>query len=90
MGVEAMVDALDTKFSSLYKEQVFSTFMVRGQSAGLYKNAGTFSYVRIFGAGHEVPAYKVCIGIRGFCHSLIRDISLVGYAQYRRSCGADV
>jgi len=60
MGVEAMVDALDTKFSSLYKEQAFSTFMVRGQSAGLYKNAGTFSYVRIFGAGHEVPAYKVC------------------------------
>jgi len=66
MGVEAMVDALDTKFSSLYKEQAFSTFMVRGQSAGLYKNAGTFSYVRIFGAGHEVPAYKVCIGICGF------------------------
>jgi len=66
MGVEAMVDALDTKFSSLYKEQAFSTFMVRGQSAGLYKNAGTLSYVRIFGAGHEVPAYKVCIGIFGF------------------------
>ncbi|KAF5360521.1 hypothetical protein D9756_004504 [Leucocoprinus leucothites] len=57
-GVEAMVDALDTKFSSLYKSQNFSTFNVRGQSAGMYKNAGTFSYVRFFGAGHEVPAYK--------------------------------
>ena len=63
MGVEAMVDALETKFSSLYKEQAFSTFKVCGQSAGLYKNAGTLSYVRIFGAGHEVPAYKVCVGI---------------------------
>lgn len=58
MGVEAMVDALETQFSSLYKSQNFSTFMVRGQSAGVYKNAGTFSYVRFFGAGHEVPAYK--------------------------------
>ena len=45
MGVEAMVDALDTKFSSLYKEQAFSTFMVRGQSAGLYKNAGMFAFL---------------------------------------------
>ncbi|KXN85070.1 Carboxypeptidase S1 [Leucoagaricus sp. SymC.cos] len=57
-GVEAMVDALNTKFSSIYKTQNFSTFEVRGQSAGMYKNAGTFSYIRFFGAGHEVPAYK--------------------------------
>jgi hypothetical protein len=54
-----MVDALDTQFSSLYKTQDFSDFTVGGQSAGLYKNAGTFSYIRFFGAGHEVPAYKV-------------------------------
>ncbi|KAJ3575512.1 hypothetical protein NP233_g1062 [Leucocoprinus birnbaumii] len=58
VGVEAMVDALNTKFSSQYKSQQFSAFNVRGQSAGMYKNAGTFSYVRFFGAGHEVPAYK--------------------------------
>ncbi|KAI0639117.1 alpha/beta-hydrolase [Trametes polyzona] len=57
-GVEAMVDALDTKFSSEYAKQKFANFTVNGEPAGLYKNAGTFSYVRIFGAGHEVPAYK--------------------------------
>ena len=91
MGVEAMVDALDTKFSSLYKEQTFSTFRVRGQSAGLYKNAGTLSYVRVFGAGHEVPAYKVCYRhSRFFCHELIGDVSLVGYACCWRGCGTDV
>jgi hypothetical protein len=31
---------------------------VNGTNAGIFKNAGTFSYARIFGAGHEVPAYK--------------------------------
>jgi hypothetical protein len=31
---------------------------VDGNPAGLFKNAGNFSYVRIFGAGHEVPAYN--------------------------------
>jgi carboxypeptidase C (cathepsin A) len=58
-GVEAMVDTLDTKFTSEYQNEEFTSFDVRGQSAGVYKNAGTFSYVRFFGAGHEVPAYKV-------------------------------
>ncbi|KAI0662827.1 serine carboxypeptidase [Cubamyces menziesii] len=57
-GVEAMVDALQTQFSAEYAKQAFSNFTVQGQNAGLFKNAGTFSYVRIFGAGHEVPAYE--------------------------------
>ncbi|TFK38948.1 serine carboxypeptidase [Crucibulum laeve] len=58
VGVEAMVDALNTKFSATFKQQQFQTYTVAGQSAGQFKNAGTFSYVRIYGAGHEVPAYK--------------------------------
>ncbi|KAF4577502.1 hypothetical protein EYR40_003042 [Pleurotus pulmonarius] len=57
-GVEAMVDALQTKFTSLYKQQTFQPFAVGGKTTGQFKNAGTFSYLRIYGAGHEVPAYK--------------------------------
>ncbi|EGG04094.1 carboxypeptidase S1 [Melampsora larici-populina 98AG31] len=57
MGVEAMVDSLNTTFSEQYKQQQFSDWLVDGQKAGLYKNAGTFSYLRVFGAGHQVPAY---------------------------------
>ncbi|KAF8227953.1 alpha/beta-hydrolase [Tricholoma matsutake] len=57
-GVEAMVDALNTQFSSTYHAQQFAPYNVSGQTTGQYKNAGTFSYVRIYGAGHEVPAYR--------------------------------
>ncbi|KAF8184210.1 serine carboxypeptidase [Pholiota molesta] len=57
-GVEAMVNDLKTTWSPLYKLQEFRSFTVAGQETGLYKNAGKFSYVRIFGSGHEVPAYK--------------------------------
>ena len=53
------VDALDTKFTQIYKQQKFEPYSVDGQVTGQYKNAGTFSYLRIYGAGHEVPAYKV-------------------------------
>ncbi|ETW75785.1 serine carboxypeptidase S10 [Heterobasidion irregulare TC 32-1] len=52
------VNNLKTNFSREYATQAFSNFTVDGVSAGLYKNAGTFSYVRFFGAGHEVPAYE--------------------------------
>ena len=55
-----MVDALNTEFSALYAQQTFTPYKVAGQTTGEYKNAGTFSYLRIYGAGHEVPAYKVC------------------------------
>ncbi|KAI0795769.1 alpha/beta-hydrolase [Abortiporus biennis] len=57
-GVEAMVNNLQTQFSSQFQATSFSNFTVAGQATGIFKNAGTFSYVRIFGAGHEVPAYK--------------------------------
>ncbi|KAA1476177.1 serine carboxypeptidase [Dentipellis sp. KUC8613] len=57
-GVENMVNNLQTDFSAQYKTQQFANFTVKGQSAGVFKNAGTFSYVRFFGAGHEVPAYQ--------------------------------
>ncbi|KAF9465808.1 serine carboxypeptidase [Collybia nuda] len=56
-GVEAMVDALNTKFTTTYHQQQFTPYTVAGQATGQFKNAGTFSYVRIYGAGHEVPAY---------------------------------
>ncbi|KAF7304454.1 Carboxypeptidase [Mycena chlorophos] len=57
-GVEAMIASLNTSFSAEFNKQTFTPFHVDGLLAGPYKNAGTFSYVRIYGAGHEVPAYK--------------------------------
>ncbi|KAI0065290.1 alpha/beta-hydrolase [Artomyces pyxidatus] len=57
-GVEAMVASLQTDFSAEFAQQSFANYTVNGQVAGLYKNAGTFSYVRFYGAGHEVPAYQ--------------------------------
>ena len=51
------IATLNTVFSPLFAKQDFATYTVKGKPAGLYKNAGTFSYLRVYGAGHEVPAY---------------------------------
>jgi Serine carboxypeptidase len=58
MSLYAQVASLNTKFSSSFNTQKFANFTVNGVPAGLFKNAGTFSYLRVFGAGHEVPAYQ--------------------------------
>ncbi|KAL5528101.1 hypothetical protein ACEPAF_7237 [Sanghuangporus sanghuang] len=57
-GVEAVVDSLYTQYTSMYRQQQFANYTVSGNVAGLVKNAGNFSYLRVLGAGHEVPAYN--------------------------------
>ncbi|KAI0635994.1 serine carboxypeptidase [Trametes polyzona] len=57
-GVEAMLDKMNTAVSAEWAKQEFSNFTVNGEPGGLYKNAGNLHYVRVFGAGHEVAAYK--------------------------------
>ena len=44
------VDALQTEFTGEYAKQEFANYTVAGQVTGVYKNAGTLSYVRIVGA----------------------------------------
>ncbi|KAI0649050.1 serine carboxypeptidase [Trametes meyenii] len=57
-GIEAMLDQMKTKFSKEWAKQKLTDYNVRGESAGLYKNAGGLHYLRAFGAWHEVPAYQ--------------------------------
>jgi carboxypeptidase C (cathepsin A) len=56
-GFEAVAAALNTKFSPIYNGVDFAPWSVAGNPAGYVKNAGTFSFVQVTGAGHEVPAY---------------------------------
>jgi carboxypeptidase C (cathepsin A) len=57
LSLHAKIDSLHTEFSPEFAKQNFSSFTVKGKPAGQYKNAGRFSYLRVSGAGHQVPAY---------------------------------
>ncbi|PFH53275.1 hypothetical protein AMATHDRAFT_137711 [Amanita thiersii Skay4041] len=64
MGIEAMacyiMNRLETQYTDAYRQAKFQQYTVRGERAGLFKNAGKLSYLRIYGAGHLVPAYGYC------------------------------
>jgi carboxypeptidase C (cathepsin A) len=64
--LHAQVDSLNTSFSAEFARKNFRTYTVNGEPAGLYKNAGTFSYLRVFGAGHEVPTYRGAAALQMF------------------------
>ncbi|KAH8922642.1 alpha/beta-hydrolase, partial [Atractiella rhizophila] len=57
IGIERMIGVFNTSLDIASRSQSLQNWTVARQPAGLYFNAGTFSYVRVFGAGHEVPAY---------------------------------
>ncbi|KAF7309959.1 Carboxypeptidase [Mycena indigotica] len=57
-GVEDMLAVMSNQISTTFQSQAFATYTVNGKKAGLVKNAGNFSYLRVSGAGHEVPAYQ--------------------------------
>ncbi|KAF9523016.1 serine carboxypeptidase [Crepidotus variabilis] len=58
IGFENMVDGLQTKFLDESQSQEWTDYAVQGQITGKYKAAGGLSYLRVYGAGHKVAAYK--------------------------------
>ncbi len=44
------VNNLQTQFTTQFHSEAFTNWTVAGQLTGVIKNAGTFSYVRVFGA----------------------------------------
>ena len=48
-GFEDMIDSLDHKYSVEYASTNWTTWTVEGVVTGQFKNAGTFSYVRVKG-----------------------------------------
>ena len=57
-GFEAMVNALATPPTQSISGATLKAWTVAGKPAGLYKQASNFTYLRVYGAGHEVPAYS--------------------------------
>lgn len=56
-GIENWVELMNSTVQEEYSQQEFANYTVNGTVAGLYKQAKNLSYMRVFGAGHEVPAY---------------------------------
>jgi carboxypeptidase C (cathepsin A) len=58
-GVENVVNALQHKYSSQYASTPWTTWKVDGVTAGQFKNAGPFSYVRVYRFVSRLEAFEL-------------------------------
>lgn len=59
-GGLASAEAITYSGSSTFKSTAVSNYTVNGAAGGTFKSFGNLSWLRVFGAGHEVPYYRRC------------------------------
>ena len=59
-GGQAAAEGIVYSGQSAFKSQALKSYTVAGAQTGTFKTQGALSFLRVFGAGHEVPFYREC------------------------------
>ncbi|PMD30346.1 alpha/beta-hydrolase [Hyaloscypha variabilis F] len=65
-GGLASAEALTYSGSTAFKKKAVSNYTVNGATGGTFKTEGNLSWLRVFGAGHEVPYYQPALALQAF------------------------
>lgn len=57
-GGYASVNNISYRHSAAFKAKPVTNYTVNGEVGGTFKTVGDLSWIRVFGSGHEVPAFK--------------------------------
>lgn len=58
LGGYRSIHAMDWKYATQFRAAKWRKLSFKGRPAGIYKTAGSLTYITVFNAGHEIPAYK--------------------------------
>lgn len=64
-GGLASANAISYSGTAAFNAQAVASYTVNGTAAGTFKSVGNLSWLRVFGAGHEVPYYRKCSDSEG-------------------------
>ena len=65
-GVQAVVAKIQYAQSSQFNSESLVPYTVNGVQYGTFKTAGKLSFLNVFGAGHEIPAYQPVVALQAF------------------------
>jgi len=57
-GVYTVAGMINYPQSSAFNAAALQPYTVNGVSKGEYKTAGNLNFLKVYGAGHEVPYYR--------------------------------
>jgi carboxypeptidase D len=59
-GALDSVNAVNFTQADQFRSAAITNYTVNGTAMGTFKTEGKLSWLRVFGAGHEVPFYREC------------------------------
>lgn len=65
-GGLAAANAVTYAGSSAFNAAPLEPYTVNGAEGGTFKTVDNFSFLRVFGAGHEVPYYQPAVALQVF------------------------
>ncbi|MCJ1308039.1 hypothetical protein MMC25_001689 [Agyrium rufum] len=65
-GGQSVANAISYSGKSAFNAQALAPYTVAGTQTGTFKTSGALSFLRVFGAGHEVPYYQPATALQVF------------------------
>lgn len=69
-GGLAVANSIDYSGKSTFSSKAVASYTVDGKAGGTFKSVGNLSWLRVFGAGHEVPYYQPALALQAFKQTL--------------------
>ena len=72
-GVQAVIAKIQYAESAQFNAASLKPYTVNGVQYGTFKTAGKLSFLNVFKAGHEVPAYQPIVSLQAFIQTMSRQ-----------------
>ncbi|KAI9675571.1 MAG: hypothetical protein M1822_008924 [Bathelium mastoideum] len=69
-GGQAVANAISYSGASAFDAAPLEPYTVAGTQGGTFKTGGNLSFLRVFGAGHEVPYYQPAVALQVFTQTM--------------------
>ncbi|KAK9772802.1 putative Alpha/Beta hydrolase protein [Seiridium cardinale] len=69
-GNLAVANALTYSGSAEFKDKALASYTVDGTELGQFKSVDNLSFIRVYGAGHEVPYYQPKLALQAFTQTM--------------------
>ncbi|KAI7940842.1 hypothetical protein MJO28_013127 [Puccinia striiformis f. sp. tritici] len=73
LGGYRSISAMDWQYADEFRKAPWTMLRFKGQDAGRYKKAGPLTYITVFGAGHQIPAYKPQLALEVFKQTIFHE-----------------
>ncbi|EFP78027.2 uncharacterized protein PGTG_03983 [Puccinia graminis f. sp. tritici CRL 75-36-700-3] len=73
LGGYRSISSMNWQHGEEFRKAPWSKLHLKGQIVGIYKQAGPLTYITVYKAGHEIPAYKPELALEVFRQTIFHE-----------------